>query len=868
MKRIGIPPVRCFVGGIGLLGLLACGGGGGGSVTNTPAATATGTFVDAPVAGLGYTSGTLTGVTTSTGQYTYQVGQGITFALGGIKLPAIAGTGLTTPMSVFNAGYGDTRVTNLARLLQTLGGGSSSLLTIPAAAQTAAAGISLTDFAAANFDVLVAPLVQSVGASQLVSAAQAQSQVMGNSIVGTWLLETPNPNEMEIMTFLPDGTELHGVYAPNYAGDPMVGFAEASYTWTPATGALSLSAPLVNNAGDWGEPEGGSALWVNNGTTSATVTHGTQTSTYTRLATTADPLVGTWVFPSGSPGVVGSEVVFLPGGYYMVLALSGPSASTGKPGLEYGTYTFASSSGLLTATPLGSTDGQWGMNQFNNAMTLAVNGNTMVVNGLSSAGYTGTRMEPGGSAATGTVQGTDLITWLPFDASAGTLLPAAPVPEDRTSVPSTISAVLADGSTVPGTYHQASGDFSIANVPEGYYWLQFGGDYLWTNQGTVSLDAIRSGRRSRVAASGATTLVFNILDMEAWKGTDYLALYDWNSNTYVEPWESGNPVAGSTALAGLTIGWGGNYLIDTAQGDAPQLELVETSFTSGTERLGVAKQLCNPNSLTMSNGGQGSMTGNFANLAPSATVYLNYSRSQFTSYRAQYNPNKTFGPWNSFIEIDSQPGAAAYGNLQDANWLDGLFLNNTDSTVTADPAPVSLAAPALSEGFERIAYAGDTCYLSYLAPGAASAASAEIYAIRSYTLTPPDATHPMAVQLSPARDPMINGKTLFSDQTAVGLTPTISWTAPATGTPTGYLISVNKLATSGGNTAWDQISTLYLDGSQTQTTLPAGLLATGNSYWFLIRAVSDTRYNPMAQPRAAFQFPYGRSETATNIVTP
>ena len=51
-----------------LLFLYACGGGGGGTPTDV------GVFVDAPVEGLAYESGGITGTTDSAGKFTYVVG--------------------------------------------------------------------------------------------------------------------------------------------------------------------------------------------------------------------------------------------------------------------------------------------------------------------------------------------------------------------------------------------------------------------------------------------------------------------------------------------------------------------------------------------------------------------------------------------------------------------------------------------------------------------------------------------------------------------------------------------------------------------------------------------------------------------------
>jgi hypothetical protein len=70
--------------------------------------------------------------------------------------------------------------------------------------------------------------------------------------------------------------------------------------------------------------------------------------------------------------------------------------------------------------------------------------------------------------------------------------------------------------------------------------------------------------------------------------------------------------------------------------------------------------------------------------------------------------------------------------------------------------------------------------------------------------------------------------------------------------------------------AWEglNLGELYLDGAQTSVKIPAGILAPGNSYYFLLSAFEDSQYDPTVAPWAALRFPYGRSQTASGIVTP
>jgi hypothetical protein len=91
--------------------LSACGGGG-------PAVN-TGIFVDAPVQGLSYTDGTLSGTTDASGRFLFTAGSNVRFSMGGISFPPVAGAAMVTPVDlVSGTGTQDPAAVAIARLLQ------------------------------------------------------------------------------------------------------------------------------------------------------------------------------------------------------------------------------------------------------------------------------------------------------------------------------------------------------------------------------------------------------------------------------------------------------------------------------------------------------------------------------------------------------------------------------------------------------------------------------------------------------------------------------------------------------------------------------------------------------------------------------
>lgn len=102
------------------IALTGCGGDGGGSSSDDAR---TGTFVDSPVAGLDYSGpDTSAGRTNEKGEFQYQPGETITFAIGELELGSTEGAEVVTPLTI-TSGAGsvdDPGVVNRLILLQSL----------------------------------------------------------------------------------------------------------------------------------------------------------------------------------------------------------------------------------------------------------------------------------------------------------------------------------------------------------------------------------------------------------------------------------------------------------------------------------------------------------------------------------------------------------------------------------------------------------------------------------------------------------------------------------------------------------------------------------------------------------------------------
>jgi hypothetical protein len=126
--------------------------------------------------------------------------------------------------------------------------------------------------------------------------------------------------------------------------------------------------------------------------------------------------------------------------------------------------------------------------------------------------------------------------------------------------------------------------------------------------------------------------------------------------------------------------------------------------------------------------------------------------------------------------------------------------------------------------------------VSYLAPGAARPwlERSEIEAREPL----PARAGPFAPAVTPVLLPRIGSADAHQDLVGVGETPTISWSPPSVGIPTGYLVEVSRLDVAGGATS--RTTLLRYGTSRQVVTIPPGILQTGTTYFARITAIVST----------------------------
>jgi len=249
---IGIIICLLFV----LVGLSACGGGG------SSATTATGKFVDAPVEGLKYVSGGQSGFTGANGEFTYEIGQSVTFSVGGVVVGQAPGASVITPIELVKTAVPGTTVTastpavvQIAQFLLTASSLTSTGIKIDAAVTAACASqsINLSSSSTSGFTPIMTQIAATAGNRTVTTTADAQNHITAsmNAIAsGAPVVLPPATSIGGIVTVTVEQTaSLYGNKYFGFAGGVVDGGIPSEIMYNDIDGYLILphsSAQEVN----------------------------------------------------------------------------------------------------------------------------------------------------------------------------------------------------------------------------------------------------------------------------------------------------------------------------------------------------------------------------------------------------------------------------------------------------------------------------------------------------------------------------------------------------------------------------------------------------------------------------------------------
>lgn len=277
-------------------------------------AAVTGVFRGETVIGLGYVSGTHSGVTDKSGAFTYDEGQGITFSVGATSIGAVpTAKNVVTPVDLVAQGTGiSNHVLNVVRFLMMLDqdGNPNNGIQISAAVTAAAASWAPVDFDTTDLATTLGPIIQQASAADglphvLPDVATAQAHVSrgfyctrSGNYYGTFG-ETHMAGDGRgafTASVFPDGS----MRSIAYAGGPLVGFdvetkdavsslLDGTFAQRDDSLGVSLQGSFADPtvlSGTYLTPAGGSFQAVADATVAATYKFtGTYTETFTDSST-------------------------------------------------------------------------------------------------------------------------------------------------------------------------------------------------------------------------------------------------------------------------------------------------------------------------------------------------------------------------------------------------------------------------------------------------------------------------------------------------------------------------------------------------------------------------------------------------------
>ncbi|MCE9571871.1 MAG: hypothetical protein K8W52_01825 [Deltaproteobacteria bacterium] len=429
------------------------------------------------------------------------------------------------------------------------------------------------------------------------------------------------------------------------------------------------------------------------------------------------------------------------------------------------------------------------------------------------------------------------------------------------------------------------GSFAIAgDAPTAPYWLRVDDGqisredvYLLTDATQLDLGRDVVGTLTPIADNHATQLVVGATGLDIWQDGDdgdfFITNLGFLVTSFTPYYATNTPVAGDTAFQDLTFGWMGRPLPTSSQDDRATFVQLRHAHDDalGFDYLAPITQFVS-GAFAMTDAGTTRLDGTFERL-PALDIPIHWARSAFAAQAdAMHGPDCTHQLDTETYWVHALPGHGAHGVLVGTvpdpvigdfgpRVIDDVFTDTLD-----DVAGVfHVASP----------YPADWMYASYTftydtacpAPGVRMPAQ-RIGQVG--VVTAAFGAAPVAPMVTPPRAPTINGRDLFAPQTAVGLQPTIAWTAPAVGVPTSYELSLSEAFVSGlqgnGLTVRED-ATLIVPGDVTSITLPRETLADGVMYTLRIRAVLRTG---QAVKTAPFRsgVPYGYADVLTSFFTP
>jgi hypothetical protein len=356
------------------------------------------------------------------------------------------------------------------------------------------------------------------------------------------------------------------------------------------------------------------------------------------------------------------------------------------------------------------------------------------------------------------------------------------------------------------------------------------------------------GRPDRRFPAQPTSLTINATGLAPWQLADDLGIVSSNAGALLIGTQVVPISVGDIAIAGKTTEWS-EALIDAAKGDSalvfqlsgkPADPPGSNGFYVALTKAGVATP------FTMTDGAATAMTVELADVPQSSALTVHVRRSQFDALRAQVGPGAQ--PSLSFQQsmfIHALPRALQRG-LFDAAPRVARFIASAGTEDYDQSFTYGNPFKTAGLAWDEFMIARHNFVVPVLAAGATTAANLEVGFVAHLPVSALAVDGTIAPGITPVRNVKIAGLDLMTPRTGVGLTPTVTWDAPAIGAPTCYSVRLRRVAVDGSTTTVRVVATFLT--TATTLTLPGTLLSSGGSYLLEIEAQAIPDYEGTRAP--------------------
>ena len=424
----------------------------------------------------------------------------------------------------------------------------------------------------------------------------------------------------------------------------------------------------------------------------------------------------------------------------------------------------------------------------------------------------------------------------------------------------TINATTAS-MVYPGT-GMANGTFLVPLVPVDTEYTETGiSPPLTTKARTLTLGFTVLGRVDQAPATMTTPVAINATGMDSWVTGDLIEINSFNAAALTAfsdgDFTAAGPMAGATALTAATVEWSatGAGLIQASKGDTALVEQLH-QVTSGSLTYYAATKSFTVSNLEMTDGQPATITGTFT--APTAqSDTFDWKGSQFAAHFAETSSDTAAFP---IIDELLQPFANTHGFIGGgADLVEVAPAPMTDQSI----GPLSFGNP-LPGGPDVVGLFGFFGARHYTLAGTTAAVRqpVQILGVESRaTLT----GGPIQPIVTPPLNLKADGASVMADTTLGSATPTLSWSAPAVGTPSLYRVQIAELTGTSGMPTKLSLKKNFLT-IETQVVIPANLLQSGHTYVVKVTARASTA-NDFSHAPNLFPLPYGTADAASGILT-